>query len=292
MTPQLPYADQQAREGQTTQGGGLVVDRTSSPQGTWFLPVAGMSNSPSQFDGNAPAWATGSFGYQKPASKGGHTHKGTDIYAQAGAAIVAPVAGHISSAGFNNTSGHFVKLKGVDGIEYFFAHMGQPSGLTQGARVSMGNQIGEVGNTGNASGTSAHLHFEMRKGGKSINPNAWLESGRQQEFSTIAGGLKSPDELMAWAMEEREAMGLDMSAVQQRAQRDKQVGISAPQDRNAIGTSMLGGMFESLSRQQAGGSRVPVPRIPGQGAQAPSGESDIQAKTPVEMRTVDTDAAG
>ncbi|NLG63534.1 MAG: M23 family metallopeptidase, partial [Candidatus Cloacimonetes bacterium] len=61
-------------------------------------------------------------------------------------------------------------------VELYYAHLDRQD-VRPGERVRAGDQIGLVGNTGNARGTSPHLHFGVyRNGGRvAINPEPWLE---------------------------------------------------------------------------------------------------------------------
>ena len=237
------------------------------PDGTtWYMPVAGMKNAPGDYASGAGNWQKGSFGYQKPASKGGHVHQGTDIYAQEGSAIVAPVAGTVLSAGTGAKSGNYIKIRGTDGIEYYFAHMQSSSPWKPGARVQAGIYVGAVGKTGNASGTTAHLHFTMRKNGKAISPNAFLETGRQQKHTPLSAipGLNTPEEIANWAMEEstRQAAafgameGFDAGSIQQRLLDGQAV------EEEGFGQRFLGSTLDAFSRRVSGGNnRVPIPKL-------------------------------
>jgi murein DD-endopeptidase MepM/ murein hydrolase activator NlpD len=102
---------------------------------------------------------------------GGRTHKGTDMFASRGTPTVAVHGGVVTYK--TNTLGGIVALLRADhGITYYYAHLdGYASGISSGQRVSAGQRIGYVGNTGNALGTSPHLHFEMWPGGgAAVNP--------------------------------------------------------------------------------------------------------------------------
>lgn len=144
--------------------------RMSSPAGVWVNPVAGESN-----------WSAGSFLYQRTGSQiaAGKTpiHKGIDVYAQKGTPIVSPVSGKIRDAGFSNKSGYYVSLVGDDGIRYFFAHLESDPRVASGETVAAGYHLGFVGASGNAQGTSPHLHMEMRMNDTNelLNPAAYLE---------------------------------------------------------------------------------------------------------------------
>ena len=68
--------------------------------------------------------------------------------------------------------GIVVWLRGESGDEYYYAHLDDwAPGLAVGDRLSAGQQLGYVGNTGNARYTVPHLHFEFHPGGGgAINP--------------------------------------------------------------------------------------------------------------------------
>jgi murein DD-endopeptidase MepM/ murein hydrolase activator NlpD len=104
---------------------------------------------------------------------GGRQHAGNDIFAKRGTPVLASVAGTIrTSHGSNVGIGYY--LDGDDGVTYFGAHLNELN-VGDGARVTRGQVIGAVGTTGNATGTPAHLHFEVKPGnGASIDPYALL----------------------------------------------------------------------------------------------------------------------
>ena len=102
---------------------------------------------------------------------GGRTHKGVDMFAKRGTPTPAVTNGTIKMRTVN-LGGAVTYLYGDDGNKYYYAHLnGYPDGLRDGQRVERGQAIGFVGNSGNAEGTSPHLHFEIRPGGGSaVNP--------------------------------------------------------------------------------------------------------------------------
>jgi len=98
---------------------------------------------------------------------GGRTHKGVDMFAQRGTPTPAVTSGTVKMRTVN-LGGVVAYLYGDDGNKYYYAHLnGYPDGLRNGQRVERGQPIGYVGNSGNAEGTSPHLHFEIRPGGGS-----------------------------------------------------------------------------------------------------------------------------
>jgi len=102
---------------------------------------------------------------------GGRSHEGTDVFASRGTKIAAVDSGRVSLRN-SSLGGVVVWLTGDSGISYYYAHLdGYASGLSTGDRVSKGEVVGYVGNTGNARGTSPHLHFGMYpRGGSAVNP--------------------------------------------------------------------------------------------------------------------------
>ena len=122
------------------------------PGGEWLCPVKGTT----QF--------TDSWGQPRP---GHRRHLGTDLFAVRGTPVVASVSGtvtHTSGA----VAGLAYYLAGDDGNTYYGAHL---DSLAASGRVARGTVIGTVGSTGNAKGTTPHLHFEVKPGGgASVNP--------------------------------------------------------------------------------------------------------------------------
>ena len=152
----------------------LVPDPAPSPGGPGVFPIAG-------------AFDFGEAGARFGAGRTGHIHEGQDIMAAAGTPIVAPYAGTISSTSFQSRgAGEYVVLDAIDGRDYFFAHcLRHSTVVAQGAAVSAGQPLCQVGATGTTSG-APHLHFEIwlvgwrAPGGVPIDPlpelRAW--SGR------------------------------------------------------------------------------------------------------------------
>jgi murein DD-endopeptidase MepM/ murein hydrolase activator NlpD len=100
---------------------------------------------------------------------GGRRHKGVDMFAARGEPIYAVQTG-TASASSNSLGGISVHLRADTGFTYYYAHLDSRS-FSGSTRVSQGDVVGYNGNTGNASSTSPHLHFEIRpNGGGPVNP--------------------------------------------------------------------------------------------------------------------------
>jgi peptidoglycan LD-endopeptidase LytH len=92
--------------------------------------------------------------------------------------VVASVSGVLEHQP-SPLGGNAFKLHGDDGVDYYGAHLDRL--LVAPGRVKMGQQIGTVGDTGNAKGTPTHLHFERRPGGGAhTNPMPYLLAGCPQ----------------------------------------------------------------------------------------------------------------
>lgn len=102
------------------------------------------------------------------ACRGGSSrgHKGVDIMADTGTPSVACVTGEITRAKKEDTgnSGRYIIIKDSEGNTYHYMHMDTVS-VNVGDKVNVGDLIGTVGYTGNASASAPHIHFEFHPGG-------------------------------------------------------------------------------------------------------------------------------
>jgi len=111
--------------------------------------------------------------YGAPRSSG-RAHEGVDMMAARGTPQVAIVSGTITYAGYSGLGGNVQYLSGDDGHLYVYVH--QDQNIVTGGRVSAGQTISTVGDSGNAAGTP-HLHFEYHPGGGgSVNPTPLVAS--------------------------------------------------------------------------------------------------------------------
>lgn len=117
--------------------------------------------------------STGRFG-------GGRGHQGQDVFAKCGTPLVAAMAGRVIKAAFQSRAGNYAVIQHTDGRSTAYMHLRRPATVTVGDQVQAGAPIGEVGETGRASG--CHLHFELwtapgwYRGGRPIDPLATLRA--------------------------------------------------------------------------------------------------------------------
>ena len=89
----------------------------------------------------------------------GRGHQGQDVFARCGVKLVANHTGRVQTVDRHSSAGHYIVLDAEGtGIDYAYMHLKNKAIPREGSRVRKGEKIGEVGDTGNASG--CHLHFE------------------------------------------------------------------------------------------------------------------------------------
>lgn len=103
-------------------------------------------------------------------------HTGLDITNQAGTPIQATADGVVVEAGWMGRYGWSVKLRHSDDLETLYAHLERIEALTN-QRVARGDIIGTMGRSGNATGV--HLHYEVLRHGKPINPMPYMKLQRE-----------------------------------------------------------------------------------------------------------------
>ena len=102
-----------------------------------------------------------------PITKKETTHHGIDLPAPTGTPVFAAGDGKVMKARAEDGWGQLIVLEHEDGYTTFYAHLDE-IGVEAGAKVSRGEVIGKVGNTGQSTGS--HLHFEVRRNGEHLNP--------------------------------------------------------------------------------------------------------------------------
>jgi len=113
---------------------------------------------------------TSNFGRRfHPISRVYRQHQGVDYGAPTGTPVSAIADGTVQMARRNGGYGNFVQIRHAGGLVSCYGHLSRyGAGAKAGRSVRQGQTIGYVGSTGYSTGP--HLHFEVRQGGKPINP--------------------------------------------------------------------------------------------------------------------------
>ena len=140
----------------TTTGSGSATRYS----GTFTWPLPGYTNASSAY-----GWRTHPiFGTRK-------FHKGEDIPAPTGVAIVAAASGTVTTAGWVSGYGNYTVINHGGGVMTAYGHQSAIY-VSVGQTVSAGQTIGAVGSTGNSTGP--HLHFEVYVNGATQNPMSYF----------------------------------------------------------------------------------------------------------------------
>lgn len=109
---------------------------------------------------------TSRYGPRTPTSIVSANHQGIDIAVNEGTVFVAAMDGKVITASSYGSYGNHIFIQNGDVITVY-AHC-KKLYVKEGDIIVQGQQLGEVGQTGNATGP--HLHFEIRKEGRTVNP--------------------------------------------------------------------------------------------------------------------------
>jgi hypothetical protein len=139
-------------------------------------------------------------------ARGQGAHEGNDIMAPRRALALAAEAGTVKFHTTSARAGCMLYLNGRSGTEYLYIHLNNDltsgndnqgscvpgvayaTGLKSGARVVAGEPIAYVGDSGDADGGNAHLHFEVHpNGGGAVSPYQYLRKAKRLLFAARAG---------------------------------------------------------------------------------------------------------
>jgi len=143
---------------------------------------------------------TDDFGQPRP----GGPHQGNDIMAAKKSPAVAAEAGKVKYWTSSASAGCMLYLYGQSGTTYYYIHLnndrtmrndnrgkcarGTAYTVKDGSRVAAGQQVGYVGDSGDANGVHPHLHFEVHpNGGKATDPYAYLQAAQRLLFAAKPG---------------------------------------------------------------------------------------------------------
>jgi hypothetical protein len=138
------------------------------------------------------------------APRGQGPHQGNDLMAAKKSPAVAAEAGKVKYWTTSAAAGCMLYLYGESGTTYLYIHLnndltarndnrgkcvqGVAYAVKNGAKVAAGQQIGYVGDSGDANGGSAHLHFEVHpNGGRAVSPYPYLQTAQKLLFAAKPG---------------------------------------------------------------------------------------------------------
>ena len=99
-------------------------------------------------------------------------HNGVDLDSDRGDDVLAARGGTVAEVGYSSTAGKYVKIDHGDGFITVYYHLSRQL-VKEGQKVSGGELIGRVGNTGVSTG--AHLHFGIQFEGKYVDPEDYID---------------------------------------------------------------------------------------------------------------------
>lgn len=122
-------------------------------------------------------WLSSKYGYRTHPIRGGRDfHTGVDISANPGSEIKATADGIVSFSGWSGANGRLIAVEHGFGFRSFYAH-NKKNMVKVGDVVQRGDLLAYIGSTG--SSTGPHVHYEVWKSGKAVNPKAYLKEGER-----------------------------------------------------------------------------------------------------------------
>jgi peptidase M23-like protein len=138
------------------------------------------------------------------APRGSGAHQGNDLMAAKRSPAVAAESGRVKYWTTSGAAGCMLYLYGESGTMYYYIHLnndltarndnrgkcvrGVAYAVSNGARVAAGQQVGYVGDSGDANGGNPHLHFEVHPaGGRAVSPYPYLQKAYKLLFAAKPG---------------------------------------------------------------------------------------------------------
>ncbi len=113
-------------------------------------------------------------------------HSGVDIRVPLNTEIRACEEGIVEFAGYKGAYGNYIVIVHKDGYTSAYSHMNSIT-VTDGELIEKGEVIGYAGRSGNATGV--HLHFELMKNGKFLNPVYYVKELKMGIIADIISGI-------------------------------------------------------------------------------------------------------
>ena len=160
-----------AAEEPLSQNNEVQEDNNQSEKSQMEIDAEDIKNSIS-FEIPVEGYISSTFGPRNPTTSSvPKNHTGLDIAAKKGTIIKSATDGTVTLASSYGDYGNHYKIE-IDDVVIIYAHCSKLY-LKEGDKVTKGQSIGEVGSTGNSTGP--HLHFEIRKDGRLVDPQLILD---------------------------------------------------------------------------------------------------------------------
>jgi len=168
----LPVSGQQTRKAEIEKFTEMVYSARTFRQiaDSLELSVSELSDYPVIFPVRQPVISS-NFGMRRhPVYKVRRFHTGIDMPKAMGTPVYATGNGVVVGKGYCSGYGIFIEIVHSGGFHSLYAHLSKAT-IGVGDSVAIAQQIGFVGNTGVTTGN--HLHYEVRKGKRFLNPVEW-----------------------------------------------------------------------------------------------------------------------
>lgn len=172
-------AEEAAKQQEEQNQQGSTEQQSSETTGGGTTETPGGTTEEDTYNGGAFVWpcpsstrVTSDYGERLAPTEGATTnHKGIDIGAAYGSAIVAAADGTVTYAGYGSATGNYIMLSHGDGLYTIYCHCSALLVAT-GDKVTAGATIAQVGSTGVSTGN--HLHFGVISNGSYVSPWNYL----------------------------------------------------------------------------------------------------------------------
>lgn len=147
-------------------------------QGSQFVASPGGYTAPIHGE-----WASsGGFDLTARRPNGRTGHQGVDMRVPAGTPIYPLANGTVTNVGTDPLGGNIINIQHADGVRSYYAHLSTAK-AQKGDKVTTNTVIGTVGNTGNASHTVPHLHFQVWKDNQIQDPAKYFSVPKYTQLS-------------------------------------------------------------------------------------------------------------
>lgn len=183
-TGQLLYAGLDRASGKDLR----LMQWTVGGKAQWF-EASGVGKESGMLQRPVPGKVTSNYGSRRhPVLGYTRMHKGLDFRAGHGTPILAAADGKVTRSGWAGGYGRQVRIDHGGGLATSYSHMSRIAAKS-GARVKKGQVIGYVGSTGLSTGP--HLHYEMYRNGRAVNPTSVKFTSRAQLSGSDLANFKA-----------------------------------------------------------------------------------------------------